>query len=266
MNEIRNRVRGVLLGLAAGDRNDGPIRMAVRLAESLSERWRFDPEDILARYLAWWRDGAFDTGPTTAAVLSLIDGGITAAEAVERAHDEAGGMTAGCNPAHRCVPLAMAHFLPDDELGGCALREARLTHQHPLAGEVAAAVVVVCRALIRGKSWNEALDLARVGRLRQTIEALDGNNPSPLSTGGFAPEVLRAACHFVARHNSFTDTLCASLSFAGPANYCPVLVGAIAGARWGATAITPKILPECELMIRVWNAADMLANEWEDAG
>ena len=66
MNEIRNRVRGVLLGLAAGDRNGGPIRMAVRLAESLSERWRFDPDDILTRYLAWWRDGAFDTGPTTA--------------------------------------------------------------------------------------------------------------------------------------------------------------------------------------------------------
>ena len=178
-------------------------------------------------------------------MLSLIDGGMDAAEAVERVHDQAGGMTAGCNPAHRCTPLAMAHFLPDDELAGCALREARLTHQHPLAGDVAAAVVVLCRALIRGKPWDEALVLARAGRLRQTVEALDGNNRSPLSTGGFAPEVLRAACHFVARHDSFTDALSASLSFAGSANYCPVLVGAIAGARWGATAITPKLLPEC---------------------
>ena len=62
MSETRDRIRGVLLGLAAGDRNGGPIRMAVRLAESLSERRRFDPEDILSRYLAWWRDGAFDTG------------------------------------------------------------------------------------------------------------------------------------------------------------------------------------------------------------
>jgi ADP-ribosylglycohydrolase len=240
--------------------------MAVRLAESLAERRRFDPEAILARYLKWWRDGAFDTGPTTAAVRSLIDGGMDAHEAVERVHDQAGGMTAGCNPAHRCAPLAMARSLSDDELAGCALREARLTHQHPLAGDVAAAVVVVCRALIRGKPWNEALVLARVGRLRQTIEALDGNDLSPLSTGGFAPEVLQAACHFVAHHNSFTDTLCASLSFAGSVNYCPVLVGAIAGARWGATAIAPEMLPECALMIRVWNAAEMLANEWEDAG
>ena len=80
MVEIQDRVRGVLLGLAAGDRNGGPIRMAVRLAESLTERRYFDPDDILARYLAWWWEGAFDTGPTTGTMLSLIDGSTMAAE------------------------------------------------------------------------------------------------------------------------------------------------------------------------------------------
>src|SRR5262249_43899836 len=138
MGEFRYRIRGVLIGLAAGDRNGGPIRMALRLAESLSDRQRFDPDDVLARYLAWWRDGAFDSGRTAATVLSLIEGGMEPAEAVKRVHDQSGGMTAGCNPAHRCAPLAMAMFVPDDELAGCALREARLTHQHPLAGDFAA--------------------------------------------------------------------------------------------------------------------------------
>jgi ADP-ribosylglycohydrolase len=56
--------------------------------------------------------------------------------------DQAGGMTAGCNPAHRCAPLAMAPFVPDEELAERALQEARLTHHHPLAGDVAAAVAV----------------------------------------------------------------------------------------------------------------------------
>jgi ADP-ribosylglycohydrolase len=266
MGEIKVRIRGVLLGLAAGDRNGGPVRMAVRLAESLAERRRFDPEDILARYLAWWRDGAFDTGPTTAAVLSLIDGGMDAAEAVERVHDQSAGLTAGCNPAHRCAPLAMAQFLPDDGLAGCALREARLTHQHPLAGDVAAAVAALCRALIRGEPWDDALAVARTGRLPQTIQALDGDDPCPPSPAGYAPEVLRAAVHFVARHNSFADALSASLAFAGAANYGPVLVGAVAGARWGAAAITPKMLPECGLVIRVRNAAEILADDWKETG
>ena len=44
-------------GRSAGDRNGGPIRMAVRLAESLLELGRFDPQDIVGRYLRWWREG-----------------------------------------------------------------------------------------------------------------------------------------------------------------------------------------------------------------
>jgi ADP-ribosylglycohydrolase len=262
MSETRDRIRGVLLGLAAGDRNGGPTRMAVRLAESLSDRRQFDPEDILSRYLAWWRDGAFDTGPTTAKVLALVDGGMDGIEAVKRVHNESGGMTAGCNPAHRCAPLAMASFLPESGLAGCAVREARLTHQHPLAGDVAAAVVVVCRALINGKTWGDAVALARMGRLRQTIQALDENNPSPLLPDGFAPEVLRAAIHFVAHHDSFADALNASLKFAGPANSCPVLVGAVAGARWGAVAISQEMLSDCGVVMRVQGAGEILADGW----
>src|SRR3954447_6035622 len=86
IEEIRDRVRGTLLGLAAGDRNGGPLHMAVRLAEGLIERRGFDPEDILAHYLGWWRAEAFDTGPTTAQVLALIDAGVSPPVAVERVH------------------------------------------------------------------------------------------------------------------------------------------------------------------------------------
>ena len=64
-----DRCRGVLVGLAAGDRIGGPIRMAVHLAESLAETGRFDAADMLGRYLAWWREGAFDTGPVSARAL-----------------------------------------------------------------------------------------------------------------------------------------------------------------------------------------------------
>lgn len=62
-----DRCRGVLIGLAAGDQIGGPIRMALRLAESLLECGGFDLSDILNRYLAWRHDGAFDS----AGVISL---------------------------------------------------------------------------------------------------------------------------------------------------------------------------------------------------
>jgi ADP-ribosylglycohydrolase len=126
--------RGVLVGLAAGDRIGGPIRMVRRLADSLAETGRFDAADVLGRYLAWWREGAFDTGPVSARALALVAAGLRVEDATAQAHREAGGLTAGCNPAHRSPPLAMCAAVKDDDLGEYTLVEARLTHQDPLAG------------------------------------------------------------------------------------------------------------------------------------
>jgi hypothetical protein len=127
---LADRCRGVQLGLAAGDRNGGPTELAVRLAESLAERRAFDRDDVLARYLAWWRDGAFDTGPVAALVLERVACGVPVAKAVAQADRELGGQTAGCNPAHRAGPLAMAAFLDDAIVGDCALRSATTRSRH----------------------------------------------------------------------------------------------------------------------------------------
>lgn len=254
-----DRLRGALLGLAAGDRNGGPVRMAIRLGESLVERGRFDPGDILSRYVAWRREGAFDTGPVAAMVLAHVASGVPVEDAVRRVHEASGGMTAGCNPAHRCAPLAMAMFLGDGELPGAAIREAGLTHHDPLAGDVAAAVAVLCRSLIRGEPWGKALETSAGGRSPETVRALARPDTEPLRPGGYAPDVLRAAVRFVGQHGTFEDALAASLGFAGPANYCPVLVGAIAGARWGASGIPPEALVHCGLSDVVRRLADRLA-------
>ena len=87
MNETttaEDRCRGVLVGLAAGDRIGGPIRMAVRLAESLVASGGFNAADILNRYLAWWREGAFDTGPVSDRAFALLAAGMLAREATAR--------------------------------------------------------------------------------------------------------------------------------------------------------------------------------------
>jgi len=100
-NAVRDRVEGILFGLAAGDRNGGPVRMAVRLAESLAETRRFDPQDAGLRYLQWWREGAFDTGPITARGLQLVDGGESFANAAARIDRETGGLSAGWDSENR---------------------------------------------------------------------------------------------------------------------------------------------------------------------
>jgi ADP-ribosylglycohydrolase len=252
MIDAADRCRGVLVGLAAGDRNGGPIRMAVRLAESLLDCGGFDPADILGRYLRWWRDGAFDTGPVAERALALLAAGVPASEASAQAHRELGGKTAGCNPAHRSAPLSMLASIADEDLAACAMAEASLTHYDPLAGEVAVAVNRLCRSLIRGARWDHALRLC--GGL--TDPQGPGNN------GGYAPDVLRAAVFFAGTSASFAEALERSLAFAGPANYCPVLVGAVGGARWGASAIPQPALAHGDVLSRTREAAEALAAGW----
>ena len=224
MTDVQDRCQGVLIGLAAGDQIGGPIRMAVRLAESLIACDAFDPAAILNRYLAWWREGAFDTGPVSDKAFALIAAGMSVHEATAQVHQEFGGKTAGCNPAHRSPPLSMLASIADEDLAACAMTEAALTHFDPVAGQVAASVNKICRALIRGADWDIALR-------HSGIVGEPGNN------GGFAPDVLQAALYFVGTSSGFSEAMERSLVFAGPSNYCPVLVGAIGGACWGASAL-----------------------------
>lgn len=260
---LEDRVRGVIVGLAAGDRIGGPIRMALELAESLLERKRFDREDIFRRYTTWWGHGGFDTGPVAQRVFALTESGISREDAVWRVHEELGGLTAGCNPAHRSAPLAMASFLSDSELSILAAEEAALTHYDPLAGDVAAATVTVYRLLIKGMDWQAVLGEAVRGRHEKTRAAFTNTSVSELERGGFAPDVLKAALFFVSVHDGFGAALEAALEFAGPGNYCPVLVGTMAGARWGAENIPAAMVKHCEIMPRVQSVAAALAESWQ---
>ncbi len=261
---VADRVRGILFGLAAGDRIGGPTEMGLLLADSLLETGTFDPADLLVRWRSWWRSHGFDAGPVAAKVFTLIDQGMASADAVQQVDRGFGGLTAGCNPAHRVGPMAMAGFLSDEALPVAAMLQARLTHFHPLAADGAVSVAMMTRALLRETDWSGVLDTGRVGAMPETAAALDSPPRSDLKPEGFTPDVLAAAVWFVGNHESFEAALTASLAFAGPANYAPVLVGVLGGARWGGAAIPaaqldhlrPKVLAHvegtAEAMIKTW--------------
>ena len=188
--DLQDRITGTLLGLAAGDRIGGPLQFALRLAESLIENAGFNRSDVFRSYLAWHREKAFDTGTVANRLLSLAHAGIPVGSAVSHVDRELAGHTAGCNPAHRVAPIAMALTIPDEALAETALQEASLTHQHPLAGDAAAAVAVLCRALIRGASWETILARAAEDRLPEIRLALKPTETDKLVPSGFAPETL----------------------------------------------------------------------------
>lgn len=262
MSTLHSRVEGTLVGLTAGDRIGGPTGMALQLTASLLDRNEFDLENIGTRYLNWWKDGGFDTGTAAARVFRQVADGMSFEDAAALLDRERGGRTAGCNPAHRIAPLAMCASVPDPDLADFARAEAALTHRHPLAGDVAAAVVMLCRHLIRGLPWPEAVESAASGCLTETRTALLQRSWAELSTDGFAPHVLAAACHFVDAAGDFASALEASVRFAGPANFSPVLVGAIGGARWGVGAIPSGLVADPGITGEVRRVAGRFGAAW----
>ncbi|MEZ4647692.1 MAG: ADP-ribosylglycohydrolase family protein [Candidatus Eisenbacteria bacterium] len=259
----QDRVRGILLGLAAGDRIGGPIRMALFVAESLQENQGFDRHDLGKRYHEWWREGAFDTGPTVAGVLSWVDRDLSFEVAAQRVDQELRGLTAGCNSAHRAAPIAMSAHIADATVGSVAMKEARLTHFHPLAGQTSAAVVRLCRLLVRGTAWPDALQLIAESSEPRIRQALQVRSENEINSGGFAPDVLAAAVYHLRQADSFAEAVNRSMAFAGFANYCPVLVGSIGGARWGRRQIEASHLEHHgSLVARLESVAEAMAVDW----
>eukprot|EP00455_Lapot_gusevi_P015228 TRINITY_DN17690_c0_g1_i3.p1 TRINITY_DN17690_c0_g1~~TRINITY_DN17690_c0_g1_i3.p1 ORF type:complete len:385 (-),score=57.38 TRINITY_DN17690_c0_g1_i3:374-1408(-) len=335
-SSAQDRCTGLLLGLAGGDRNGGPIRMAVRLGESLVSCRTFEVSDVFNRYHAWYmgppydEEKAFDTGVVFASVFRHFENGMPLAEAVQKVFKQT--HSAGVNPAHRGVVLAMARFLPDlnldetaDSLGAevssssssasssssssslslptAVHLECNLTHGHPISFHVALATTLLCRALLEGQDWASAV-LSTTRRMTHPVlyqvfasiwhhlalqstdlpsppPPLSSNNPDDssacdaeewppvtdrgdLDQGGFAPRVLQAALYFVSTSPDYGTALSRSLNFAGQANFCPVLVGAFAGARFGKGQIRKLHLAHlgAALLQRVERCAEELAREW----
>jgi ADP-ribosylglycohydrolase len=157
----------------------------------------------------------------------------------------------------------MASFLSDDQLAAIAKAEASLTHRDPLAGEVSAAVVRLARALIRGTPWADALALAARGRHPRIQEALRPARRQDLSAGGFAPDVLQAAVHFLSTSPTLAVALERAVEFAGLSNFCPVLVGSVGGAWAGRRSIPEEALSECDVLKSVRSAANVLLEGWK---
>ena len=162
--DLRDRIRGALVGLAVGDAlgttlefqtrgtfepitdmiGGGPFHlepgqwtddtsMALCLAESLIERRRFDARDQMDRYVRWWREGhlsstgrCFDIGNTVAEALARY----------ERTGDPYAGSTDPARAANgsimRLAPVAMFHACePARGIAACA-ESSRTTHAAPI--------------------------------------------------------------------------------------------------------------------------------------
>jgi len=261
-SKLQDRVKGVLLGLAAGDRIGGPTRMATLLGESLIENSTFERNDVGRKYFDWWEIDGLDAGLVNNKVFGLVSDGVPPHVAVNKVDRELRGMTAGCNPVHRNSPIAMSAHIQDDEIPGIAERESLLTHKHHLAGLVSAISLRLIRSLIRGTDWPEAvLKLDNISSPPISDALKEARNGKKYSSG-YSLHVLGAAIYFVNSATNFDEMLEKAIDFSGDENYCAVLAGSLGGARWGASYISNLWFAGLKDIDKVNLVASNLANDW----
>ncbi len=211
----------ILKGISQGDQIGGPLALAKILSESLKSHNKFDEEDVRLKYLKWWQSDAFDTGPTFASVFSKINKGVDPKLAVKQVHKDFGLNTAGCGPAHRALPLAGQFTIPTNQLVDIARKEAKITHYDDDAGNGSAIVILLCRYLLEGENYKNALNLIFDNpTLQDSWKKIKGANLKP---DGYIFNVIFSALYFLDNNKSLADII----KFAGKANYSPIIYSVI---------------------------------------
>lgn len=253
MTTVLARTEGAFIGHAIASQYDPSIFMALNVSDSLIDCQAFNEQDILSRHLYLYHTKKYEIGEVTKYIYqevihrtkdqssltrenfrfnqSMID------ELVQLADKKADGHTAGCGPAQRSYPLAFCPFISDADLYDSTNHEAKLTHENPLAGQVAGIVNSICRSLIRNANWMDAVQSAFAKpKLHQDIIAIYGRHsrfltPAIETHAAYAPTVLNAALHHVARANNAAQAI--ANAHTHDKHYCAPIVGILAGARWG---------------------------------
>lgn len=252
----RDRFRGCLLGLAAGDAlgttvefkapgsfppltdivGRGPFKlkagewtddtsMALCLAESLLECRGFDPLDQLRRYLRWWREGhlssngrCFDIGNTVRDALSRF----------ERDPQPYGGSTnpraAGNGSLMRLAPVPLYYHRDRAKAVDRSGDSSRTTHGAPEA-------VDACR--LYGGLIVDALN----GRSKQELLAAAPPTTRAPKGSGYVVESMQAALWAFSTTSSFRDGALAAVNLGDDADTTGAIYGQLAGAHYGAEGI-----------------------------
>ena len=225
--------------------------MARNLARSLAERDGFDPEDVVARHLAWFRAGPLDVGATTRNVLRRVAAGVPAAEAARAAWEERGPeVSAGNGSVMYCAPLGLAyanraHLLPD--LGP---RLSGLTHSDERCGTAVVAVTLALGSLVRGDPPDRA-----VGDALEAVQDRQGGEELEFlcEAAGTVRKVDGPDCGFclfaagiglgaVARGGAFESELLRVVSLGGDTDTNAAVAGALTGASAGLEGLPPAWL------------------------
>ena len=243
-------------GLEAGEWTDD-TSMALALADSIGEAG-WDLNDQAARYVAWWRTGAysvngrvFDIGmATSAALVRFLETGDAWTSADPHPRSSGNGSIMRLAP----VPLAYAPLLTDrlDILTARLVDSSRPTHASPQCLSACGYFGVVLAALLHGQPRDEVLDpawptLQRLVEIHplhpEVLEVAQGSFrrrvPPQIQGSGYVVRSLEAALWAFHDASGFEEAVLRAVNLGDDADTTGAVCGQLAGACWGERGIPP---------------------------
>ena len=217
---------GGWLNLLPGQVTDDTA-MTLCVARGIVQARKWNLAAIADRFAHWLSGEPADVGTTCRrGIEEYMEKG-----RLEAPPDERG---AGNGAAMRVAPVALYTLGDEELLSRLAVEQAHITHHHPLSD---AACVAVGRLIQRG------LLRTSLAGLRATAEELAARHPEFRFEGyggessAYVPDTLRTVLDAFFSTGSFEDCLVKTVNRGGDADTAGAIAGAIAGARYGLSAI-----------------------------
>ena len=296
-SNLRDRARGVILGLAAGnllgldvegwsrneiaaqypqgvteiapvERNrpmDDDLAQAAELAEALLQDGDH-MQDFADRLIRWRQENGRGIGNTTAAVIKLLERGHQPPEAARHVYENRNHIAPN-GGIMRCASVALARrndpqLLVTDSAATCAV-----THYAPACQWSCIALNTAIALLLRGADHNTA-DIAaaaafdgapdEVGKRLRSI----GHNPTTLNLDqgltGHTLLCLQAGMWALATPLTFESALIGLVRSGGDTDTNGAVAGAVLGARYGGESIPRRWLDCIPQRERLEQLADAL--------
>lgn len=291
----RDRAVGSLVGLAVGDAlgttlefcerdsrppvtemvGKGPFRLqpgewtddtsqALCLAESLLDRGRLDPGDLMTRFVAWRNEGhnsptgeCVDIGNATAAALDRFE------RTGEPLAGSAAPNTAGNGSLMRLAPVAIRWWRDAERAREAARLQSRTTHA---AAEAVAACDFFAGTLVEAIAGRPKDFVLR----SRTLEAESGKiaeiaagswrtkSRDEIRSTGYVVHTLEAALWAAGSTDSFREALTLAVNLGRDADTVGAVTGQLAGALCGFQAIPASWLSALAWRDRLREAAENL--------
>jgi ADP-ribosyl-[dinitrogen reductase] hydrolase len=241
--ELRDIVGGGWLRLKAGQVTDD-TQMSLALGAAILESGGWDLRNIAGHWLAWLRSKPVDVGNTCRRGLVRFgrDGSL------ESPFSDG---DAGNGALMRVLPAILFAFRDPDLLASCVIKQAHVTHHHPLSDAATLCFARMLAGLLAGGHWRDNLAKLRV-HAKALVEAHRQFrfDPYPKRATGYVVDTAQTVLHAFFATDSFESCLIRTVNCGGDADTTGAIAGMLAGAHYGVDGIPVRWLKRLDRNVR----------------